>query len=271
MSPVFDCSSEGMRREGLAKAAEAVREGKLVVLPTDTLYGVGADAFNREAVEALLGAKGRGRHMPPPVLVGEARTIDGLAIDVPDYVRALVDAFWPGPLTIVLRAQPSLSWDLGDTNGTVALRMPDHDLALALLREVGPMAVSSANLTGWPAARTMVDAATQLGSAVFVYLDDGPVGEGLASTVVDCTTDLPTILREGAIGADRLAPYLPAEAPTIPEPSDHEPSEHETPDEDPSAEKPSADEPSNDEPAEPEMLDPTTTPTLAQDERSTTP
>jgi L-threonylcarbamoyladenylate synthase len=209
MSPVFDCSSEGMRREGLSKAAEALRDGKLVVLPTDTLYGIGADAFNREAVENLLAAKGRGRHMPPPVLVGDVRTIDGLAIDVPDYVRELVAALWPGPLTIILKAQPSLSWDLGDTNGTVALRMPDHEIALALLQEVGPMAVSSANVTGWPAARTIVDAATQLGSAVFVYLDGGPVGEGLPSTILDCTTPAPTILREGALTPDQLAPHLP--------------------------------------------------------------
>lgn len=208
MSPVFDCSSEGMRREGLAKAAEALREGRLVVLPTDTLYGIGADAFNREAVERLLAVKGRGRHMPPPVLVGDIRTIDGLAIDVPDYVRRLVEAFWPGPLTVVLKAQPSLTWDLGDTNGTVALRMPDHELALDLLREVGPMAVSSANVTGWPAARTMVDAATQLGSAVFIYLDGGPVGEGLPSTILDCTGEEPVILREGALTPEQLAPYL---------------------------------------------------------------
>jgi L-threonylcarbamoyladenylate synthase len=215
MSPVFDCSSEGMRREGLAKAAEALRDGKLVVLPTDTLYGIGADAFNRKAVQNLLAAKGRGRHMPPPVLVGDVRTIDGLAVEVPDFVTQLIEAHWPGPLTVILKAQPSLSWDLGDTNGTVALRMPDHEIALALLKEVGPMAVSSANVTGWPAARTVVDAATQLGSAVFVYLDAGPVGEGLPSTIVDCTTQPPTILREGTLSPDQLAPYLPAnERPT---------------------------------------------------------
>ncbi|MDO5501785.1 MAG: L-threonylcarbamoyladenylate synthase [Actinomycetia bacterium] len=211
MSPVFDCATESARREGLSKAADAVRDGKLIVLPTDTLYGVGADAFNRDAVEALLAAKGRGRHMPPPVLIGDRRTIDGLATDVPSYARDLVEQFWPGPLTIILKAQPSLSWDLGDTNGTVALRMPDHELALELLREVGPLAVSSANVTGWPAARTMVDAATQLGAAVFIYLDGGPVGEGLASTIVDCTTMSPAILREGALSAEDLAPFLPGE------------------------------------------------------------
>lgn len=209
MSPVFDCSSEERRHEGLTKAAAAVREGQLVVFPTDTLYGVAADAFNESAVQALLAAKGRGRHMPPPVLVGDIATVDGLAIDVPDYARRMLEEFWPGPLTVVLKAQPSLRWDLGDTNGTVALRMPDHDLALELLRDVGPLAVSSANLTGWPASRTMVEAATQLGASVFIYLDGGPVGGGLPSTIVDCTTDTPSILRDGAVSADQLEPFRP--------------------------------------------------------------
>lgn len=238
MSPVFDCSSEGVRREGVAKAAEALRDGKLVVLPTDTLYGVGADAFNSEAVGALLAAKGRGRHMPPPVLVGDVRVLDGLAIDVPDYVRRLVEEFWPGPLTVVLKAQPSLTWDLGDTNGTVALRMPDHDLALELLNDVGPLAVSSANVTGWPAARTMVDAATQLGAAVFVYLDGGETTGGLASTILDCTTDEPVILREGALSREQLEPFFPsnehpaADAPEQPDP-DAPPTDRTTTDSDP--------------------------------------
>jgi len=213
MSPVFDCSSEERRREGLTKAAAALREGRLVVLPTDTLYGIAADAFDPDAVQALLAAKGRGRHMPPPVLVGDASTVDGLAIDVPDYVRRMLEEFWPGPLTVILKAQPSLRWDLGDTNGTVALRMPDHELALELLREVGPLAVSSANLTGWPASRTMVEAATQLGSAVFIYLDGGPVGDGLPSTIVDCTTDTPAILRDGAISEEQLRPFFPSAEP----------------------------------------------------------
>jgi L-threonylcarbamoyladenylate synthase len=150
-------------------------------------------------VRALLAAKGRGSDMPPPVLVPDARTVDGLATEVPDYARALVAAFWPGPLTIVLRAQPSLMWDLGETGGTVALRMPDDPVALELLREVGPMAVSSANRTGYPASRTVVEAASQLGAAVEFYLDGGPVTGGLASTIVDCTRDEPVFLRVGAI------------------------------------------------------------------------
>ncbi|HMM94688.1 L-threonylcarbamoyladenylate synthase, partial [Phycicoccus sp.] len=156
------------------------------------------------AARALLDAKGRGTDMPPPVLVPEARTLEGLATDVPEYARALVAAFWPGPLTIVLRAQPSLAWDLGETGGTVALRMPDDEVALALLREVGPMAVSSANRTGYPASRTVVEAATQLGASVEFYLDGGPSTGGLASTIVDCTREEPAVLRLGALSEQEV-------------------------------------------------------------------
>jgi L-threonylcarbamoyladenylate synthase len=204
MSPVFDCTTDHGRSDAVAKAAAGVRSGKLVVLPTDTLYGIGADAFSPEAVRALLDAKGRGTDMPPPVLVPDARTLDGLATDVPGYARALVEAFWPGPLTIVLKAQPSLAWDLGETGGTVALRMPDDPVALALLREVGPMAVSSANRTGYPASRTVVEAASQLGAAVEFYLDGGPVAGGLASTIVDCTREEPVVLRLGALAEEQV-------------------------------------------------------------------
>lgn len=231
MSPVFDCTSERGRADAIPKAAAGVREGALVVLPTDTLYGVGGDAFSPEAVRALLAAKGRGSDMPPPVLVPSVRTVDGLAADVPDYARALIETFWPGPLTVILRAQPSLIWDLGDTAGTVALRMPDDEVALALLTEVGPMAVSSANRSGHPASRTVVEAAAQLGAAVEYYLDGGPVRGGLASTIVDCTGEEPVVLRVGALAASEIetvtAPFRvdalelsPAETPeTVAEPS----------------------------------------------------
>jgi L-threonylcarbamoyladenylate synthase len=204
MSPVFDCTTTSGLADAIPKAAAGVRDGRLVVVPTDTLYGIGADAFSPDAVRSLLASKGRGADMPPPVLVPDARTVDGLATDVPDYARALIARFWPGPLTVVLRAQPSLAWDLGDTGGTVALRMPDDDIALALLREVGPMAVSSANRHGHPASRTVLDAASQLGAAVEFYLDGGPVRGGLASTIVDCTRAEPTILRLGALSAEQV-------------------------------------------------------------------
>ncbi len=208
MSPVIDCTTEEGLARGIAAAAEAVRRGELVVLPTDTVYGVGADAFSAQAVAAILAAKGRGREMPPPVLIPNPRTLDGLATHVPVYARDLIEAFWPGPLTLVLYAQSSLMWDLGDTRGTVALRMPQDDTALGLLDEVGPMAVTSANLSGQPPARTVLDAATQLGSAVSVYLDGGPSTDGLASTILDCTDEAPVILRAGALSVSQIQQVL---------------------------------------------------------------
>ncbi len=199
MSEVYDCTTPDGLTAGLDAAARAVQNGQLVVLPTDTVYGIGCDAFDASAVAAVLAAKGRGREMPPPVLVPNLRTVDGLARGVPAYVRHLIDRFWPGPLTLVLEAQPSLTWDLGETNGTVALRMPDHEIALGLLAQAGPMAVTSANLTGSPAAQTMAEAQAMLGASVAVYLDGGPASGGPASTILDCTGGAPLTLREGAL------------------------------------------------------------------------
>jgi len=208
MSPVIDCTTEEGLAHGIEAATEAVRAGALVVLPTDTVYGVGVDAFSPEAVRALLLAKGRGREMPPPVLVQSQRTVDGLATNVPFYVRDLIEAFWPGPLTLVLQSQSSLMWDLGETNGTVALRMPKDDIALRLLAELGPMAVTSANTSGQPPAKTAQDAEAQLGSAVSIYLDAGPRGDGLASTILDCSNEAPVILRTGAVSFDQIQEVL---------------------------------------------------------------
>ncbi len=223
MSRVFDVTSPQPRREGLAAATAAVRAGGLVVLPTDTVYGLGCDAFDRSAVARLLAAKGRGRQMPPPVLVGHVGALDGLATDVPAYARELVAEFWPGALTLVLTAQPSLSWDLGDTRGTVALRMPACDVALDLLMEIGPMAVSSANVTGSPAAQSVTEAAVMLGPQVAVYLDNGPAPVPVASTILDCTGPTPVILRAGALSdgplrEPRWAHLWPGEAAAEPTP-----------------------------------------------------
>lgn len=199
MSSVLDCRDPERLSEAVRFAAAAVRRGELVVLPTDTVYGVGADAFSAEAVRALLAAKGRGRDVPPPVLVPAPRTLDGIADQVPAYARRLVKDFWPGPLTLVLRAQGSLMWDLGDTNGTVAVRMPDDPAALALLEQTGPLAVTSANQHGSPAAMDVAQAQAQLGDEVAVYLDGGRARGRVASTIVDCTKDDPVILRRGAL------------------------------------------------------------------------
>ena len=163
MSSVFDCRDEAQLLAGMRQARQAIGRGELVVLPTDTVYGVAADAFSARAVQRLLDAKGRGRQSPPPVLVAGVATLRALVAEVPEPVERLVEAFWPGGLTIVLPSQPSLSWDLGDTRGTVAVRMPAHNLALELLEETGPLAVSSANLTGKAAAIMASDARAMLG------------------------------------------------------------------------------------------------------------
>lgn len=179
-------------------------------MPTDTVYGVAADAFSPEAVQRLLDAKGRGRQSPPPVLIPNTDTLAALAAEVVEPVRMLAEAFWPGQLTIVLKAQSALDWDLGEAGGTVALRIPDHELALELLQETGPLAVSSANKSGEPAARNVPDAERMLGEAVAVYLDAGEVtGGGTASTIVDATQltnegGALRILREGAISREAL-------------------------------------------------------------------
>jgi L-threonylcarbamoyladenylate synthase len=212
MSPVFDCRDEAQLLAGMRQARQAIGRGDLVVLPTDTVYGIAADAFNPRAVAALLAAKGRGRQSPPPVLVAGKTTLRALADDVPDLVDDLVDRFWPGGLTIVLAAQPSLSWDLGDTFGTVAVRMPGHRLALELLEETGPLAVSSANLTGQAAAIVAADAQDMLGDSVAVYLDDGPSAQGVASTIVDATPlsrgGLARVLRDGVVTRAELREVL---------------------------------------------------------------
>ena len=206
---IYNCDDPDERAEGLRRAAYAVRRGDLVVLPTDTVYGIGADAFTPAAVTALLAAKGRGRDMPVPVLVGSRQVLDALVGTLPDSAVALVDALWPGALTIVARHTPALAWDLGDAHGTVAVRMPADRLALDLLKDTGPMAVSSANRSGLPPATTCANAQAQLGDAVAVYLDGGPTTTSVPSTIVDVTGDLPVLLRRGWITEERLREVVP--------------------------------------------------------------
>ncbi len=209
MSDPFRCDDPEQRDRGLDAAVAAVQAGQLVVLPTDTVYGVGADAFEPAAVRRLLGAKGRGRNMPPPVLVSARSTLDALTAGRTEETLTLAEAFWPGPLTLVCRQQPSLRWDLGDTRGTVAVRMPDHALALDLLARTGPLAVSSANLSGSAPATTVDAAVSMLGVSVAVYLDGGPTPGPTPSTIVDVTGNPPRVLRPGAIGLDRLREVVP--------------------------------------------------------------
>jgi L-threonylcarbamoyladenylate synthase len=210
----WDCTGDDP--ELLARAEDdaraAIEAGECIVLPTDTVYGIGADAFNGDAVQGLLDAKVRGRDMPPPVLIGEPSLIRALATDIPDAARDLVSKHWPGPLTIILKRQPSLKMDLGDAEGTVALRVPDHELARDILRATGPMAVSSANISGKPAALTCDEAIEQLGDSVAIYLDGGPLQDagGAPSTIVDFTRDeTGQVLRRGAISVETLRETVP--------------------------------------------------------------
>ncbi|NEB77037.1 threonylcarbamoyl-AMP synthase [Streptomyces sp. SID14478] len=209
MARRYDTNDATDRATGLREAASAVRRGELVVLPTDTVYGVGADAFTSEAVGDLLEAKGRGRNMPSPVLIGSPNTLHGLVTDFSEMAWELVDAFWPGALTLVAKHQPSLQWDLGETRGTVAVRMPLHPVAIELLTEVGPMAVSSANLTGHRSPEDCDAAQEMLGDSVSVYLDGGPTPGIVPSSIVDVTGKVPVLLRAGALSADELRKVVP--------------------------------------------------------------
>ena len=204
MSKRYDCRDPQERSAGVAAAVTAARAGELIVLPTDTVYGIGADAFIPAAVTTMLAAKGRGRNMPPPVLVGTARAAAALVDDLGAFGQDLIDEFWPGALTLVFRASPTLLWDLGDTKGTVALRMPLHSVALDVLKQTGPLAVSSANRHGQPSAINADEAEQQLGEAVSIYLDGGPCADNVPSTILDLTGPAPKVLRVGAISVDRL-------------------------------------------------------------------
>lgn len=214
MATVVDCADPVSLLPGMREARAAISRGDLVVMPTDTVYGIAADAFQPMAVRRLLLAKGRGPDAPPPVLVPTRGTLEALAETVPEAVIALTERFWPGALTVILPARPTLAWDLGDTHGTVALRMPDDRIALELLAETGPLAVSSANLTGQPPATTAADAVEQLGDVVDVYLDNGSTPGAVPSTIIDATaladgTGPVRIVRLGVISEEELRAVAP--------------------------------------------------------------
>jgi len=208
MAQRVDATNPQDRDAAIAIAESAVKGGRLVVIPTDTVYGIGCDAFDNQAVEALLRAKHRGPDMPVPVLVGSWNTVQGLVRDYSFNMRRLVEAFWPGGLSVVVHQAPSLPWNLGDTRGTVMLRMPMHPVALELLDKTGPMAVSSANISGQPPATTVDMAMEQLGETVGVYVDGGEATIGEASTIVDLSSGKPRILREGATTAEKIGEVL---------------------------------------------------------------
>jgi len=206
---VFDCSVDEERIAGIDAAAAAVRRGELVVIPTDTVYGVAVDAFSPAAVNALLAAKGRGRDMPVPVLVSSIAMLTGVADDIGEAGNELAQRFWPGPLSLVVRHPAHLSWDLGDARGTVMVRIPDHEVALDLIARTGPLATSSANRSGHPPATTMLDARLQLGAFAAVYLDGGTCAAAVPSTIIDLTGDRPRALRIGVLDLEALRSVVP--------------------------------------------------------------
>lgn len=205
---IFNCADAAECEEGMELAVKAAKSGRLVVMPTDTLYGLGCDAFDNDAVASLLATKHRGPDMPVPVLVGSWDTVKGLVARLDDTAQNLIEAFWPGGLSIVVEQAPSLPWNLGDTRGTVMLRMPLHPIAIELLREVGPMAVSSANISGHQPPTTAIAAKQQLGKAVTVYLDGGEAEIGKPSTIIDLSGPHPYLLREGALAAEEIADVI---------------------------------------------------------------
>ncbi|MGO3235909.1 MAG: L-threonylcarbamoyladenylate synthase [Canibacter sp.] len=215
MAKVFDCTDSAQLLQASRAARSAIGRGDLVVLPTDTVYGVAADAFSPEAVAKLLEAKHRTRQSPPPVLIADKQVMNALAAEVTEPVMKLAEAFWPGPLTMVMIAQPSLAWDLGETSGTVALRVPDSTFTREFLSDTGPLAVSSANTHGEPAAKNTAEAVDMLGESIAVYLDDGDVaGDGTSSTILDVTSlsdekGSLRILRHGGITLDQVQEVLP--------------------------------------------------------------
>lgn len=194
-----------LQSEDREALASLVRGGGIIVLPTDTVYGIGTTATNPAAITRLLAIKGRGRQMPPPVLVASIASIDELCVEVPEAAYRLAQAYWPGGLTLILPARPDLGWDLGDTHGTLAVRMPDHDATLTLLAATGPMAVTSANTTGNPPAVSIEEAQEYFADRVDAYLDGGPSAVGTSSSIIDLAHGQTRALRVGALSLEELS------------------------------------------------------------------
>lgn len=191
-------------QHALPRALETLQRGRLVAFPTDTVYGLGGNAFNPRAVELIYRAKQRPLDNPLPILIGDLNDLRLVALPLPERVRELMDRFWPGPLTLVIPALPGLP-PLLSPRGAVGVRQPDHRHALRLLSRAGPLAATSANQSGGQNPRTAQEVFDQLGGTVDLILDGGPCPDGRPSTVVDCTGGELIILREGDISREMLA------------------------------------------------------------------
>lgn len=184
-------------------AVTALRDGKLVVVPTDTSYALLADAFQPLATRRVFDVKRRTRHVPLPVVVRSPRQVVGLVEGIPEPAERLMASYWPGPLTLVLPAAEGLTWDLGESRGTVMLRMPADELLTSLVQEIGPLVCTGANRAGMAVPRTAEDAMEQVGDGVAVVIDGGPC-EAALSTLVDVSGERIEVLREGAISEEDI-------------------------------------------------------------------
>jgi len=207
---LIDCASIADRDSAVALAVSTLKAGELIVFPTDSVYGVACDAFSPAAVERLNEAKHRVSGDNVPVMIGSVRTIDGIVTGLSGEARTLLRGCWPGPLTARCLAQPSLKWDLGGDDATVAVRMPLHPLAIAICAAFGPLAVLAANTTGLLPPQICADAMTQLGESVACYFDAGPCAASKPSTIVDLTTSPPRLLRRGSFDPAVLTSMLPS-------------------------------------------------------------
>lgn len=198
---IIDCKvaqTTQLNKTQLETVAQAITADQPIVFPTDTVYGIGGNPASRVAVDAVLAAKGRGRQMPPPVLLANPQQVEIVAKNVPDVAYRLMEAFWPGPLTLILSTGQGVKYDLGNLPDTIAVRMPDHPVALQILERTGPLAVTSANLTGQPPATDCAQAVEYFGNQVALYFDGGATAGNVPSTIVSCVDEV-KILRLGKL------------------------------------------------------------------------
>jgi L-threonylcarbamoyladenylate synthase len=191
----------------LQSALEILKNGGLVAFPTDTVYGLGALAFDNTAIKSIYTAKNRPIEKAIPILIGDIKDLEQVAVDIPQMALTFAAHFWPGPLTCVVPKKQTLPPAVSAT-ATVAVRIPDHADARALLHLVGPMAVTSANISGEPSPSTAREVYDQLAGRIPLILDGGSTPGGIASTLVDCSGDQPVILREGPISLQQLLNVL---------------------------------------------------------------
>ena len=212
MSPhtfVMKVSPKAPQKKLISTAAEVLRRGGLVAFPTETVYGLGADAFNADAVKQIFVAKGRPLDNPMIVHIASVADLEALTTHVPKEANQLIERFWAGPLTLILKKSPDVPEDVTGGLDTVAVRMPQNKIALALIKALGhPIAAPSANLSGRPSGTTAGHVLQDFAGKIELILDGGPVTVGVESTVLDLSQKPPAILRPGAVTQEDLAPFL---------------------------------------------------------------